>query len=81
MLESSADTSRKSIVRQIKLKKCELFTNSVSFLGHHLSSDGVSVEQDKVKCIRERPLPESVRDILSFVGTCSYYRRFIKSFS
>jgi len=38
-----------------------------TFLGHHLSSDGVSVEQDKVKCIREWPLPKCVRDIQSFV--------------
>jgi len=65
----------------VKLKKCELFQNSVSFLGHRLSSDGLSVEEDKVKCIREWPLPKNVRAIQSFIGTCSYYRKFIKNFS
>jgi len=65
----------------IKLKKCELFKNIVSFLGHNLSSDGISAEEDKVRSIREWPLPKCVRDIQSFIGTCSYYRKFIKDFS
>jgi len=62
----------------IKLKKCELFKNSVAFLGHNLSSDDISVEDDKVRSIREWPLPKCVRVIQSFIGPCSYYIMFIK---
>ena len=65
----------------MKLKKCELFENSVSFLGHLLSSNGLSVEEDKIKCMREWPLPKCVRDVQSFIGTCSYCRNFIKNIS
>ena len=65
----------------VKLKKCELFKHEVSFLGHKLSADGISVEEDKVKAIREWPLPKCVRDIQSFLGAASCYRRFINKFS
>jgi len=65
----------------IKLRKCELFKNSVSFLGHRLSSDGLSVEEAKINAIVEWPRPQCVRDIQSFIGCCSYYRKFIKRFS
>ena len=34
-----------------KLKKCEFWLNSVAFLGHVVSKDGISVDPDKVKAI------------------------------
>jgi len=57
----------------VKLSKCELFKHEVSFLGHKLSGGGISVEEDKVKAIREWPLPKGVRNIQSFLGAASYY--------
>jgi len=41
----------------VKLKKCELFQNNVTFLGHELSAAGLSVEADKMKAIIEWPTP------------------------
>ena len=35
----------------IKLRKCEIFQQEVTFLGHKVSADGLSVEEDKVKAI------------------------------
>ena len=64
----------------IKLKKCELFKEEVSFLGHKVSVNGMSVEEDKIKAIRDWLKPSCVRDIQSFNGTCSYYRKFITNF-
>ena len=42
----------------VKLKKCELFKNEVSFLGHRVSGDGISVEKDKIKVINEWQFPK-----------------------
>ena len=39
----------------VKLKKCEMFVNTCAFLGHRISSDGISVEEDKIKEIKEWP--------------------------
>ena len=58
-----------------------MFCRSVSFLGHRISADGLSMEQDKLQAIFEWPTPKCVKDIQSFLGAASYYRRFIKSFA
>ena len=46
-----------------------------------MSADGVSVYQDKIKCIREWPQPKSATEIRSFLGLAGYYQKFFKGFS
>lgn len=64
-----------------KLPKCQLFQSEVTFLGHVLSKDGLSVESDKIKAMNEWPRPQNRKHILSFLGLCGYYRTFIENFS
>ena len=60
------------------LKKCVLMTNSLLFLGYVVSSEGIKVDEEKVKAIREWPTPKNVSDVRSFHGLATFYRRFIK---
>ena len=62
-------------------KKCQLFSQEVQFLGHRVSSEGVATCEDKVKAVKEWPVPRNIKELKSFLGLASYYRRFIKSFS
>jgi hypothetical protein len=39
------------------------------------------MEMDKVKAIKEWPIPSSVTGVRSFLGLAGYYRRFVKEFS
>lgn len=64
-----------------KESKCELFQTSVEFLGHIIDREGVHMMTDKVKAIKDWPIPKSIEDIRSFLGTIGYYRRFIRMFS
>ena len=66
---------------KISPKKCDFFKDQVVFLGHVVSQDGISTSPDKVSAIKEWPVPKTVTDVRSFLGTCSYYRRFIKWFT
>lgn len=61
--------------------KCEFFRNQVEFLGHVVSADGVAVQQHKVQRVREWPVPQTKRDVKSFLGMTGYYRKFIQSYS
>jgi hypothetical protein len=63
-----------------KLKKCEFWLNSMYFIRHMISSEGVAVEPKKVKAIVEWTRLTSVFEIQNFLGLTSYYRCFIEGF-
>ncbi|CAN4099617.1 unnamed protein product [Withania somnifera] len=64
-----------------KFSKCEFWLEYVTFLGHIVSKDGVSIDPAKIQAIRDWPRPTTIFEIYSFVGPDGYYRRFVEGFS
>ena len=62
-------------------KKCQLFQEQIEYLGHQISAAGISVPKAYTKIVDDWPPPASVKDVRTFLGKVSYYRRFIPSFS
>lgn len=66
---------------KLKPSKCNLFQKSVKFLGHVVSEEGVQTDPDKTEAIKNWPIPTTPKDVRSFLGLCSYYRRFVHGFA
>ncbi|KAJ1038879.1 hypothetical protein NDA10_003520 [Ustilago hordei] len=64
-----------------KLSKCEFHTKTVEFLGYIIKPMGIEMDPEKVRTVKEWPMPESIHDIQRFLGFANFYRRFIAHFA
>lgn len=64
-----------------KLSKCSFDQDSVEFLGHSISSYGISPLPEKVSSVISWPTPTNVKQVQQFIGFTNYYRRFIGNYS
>ena len=62
-------------------KKCSLFRTEVPFLGHLVGRQGVKTDPLKVTAVEGWPAPKNVSELRSFLGLCTYYRRFVAGFA
>ena len=66
---------------KLKPSKCFLLQAQVTFLGHIVSGSGVATDPEKIEAVQNWPRPVNVREVRSFLGLCSYYRRFVQGFA
>ena len=64
-----------------KFSKCEFWLTEVSFLGHILSHNGISVDPSKIKDVVEWVTPTTVKEVRGFLGLAGYYHQFMLDFS
>ncbi len=63
------------------LKKCCFHQDEVRFLGYIVSHQGLQMEEERIKAIRDLPEPQSVHVIQVFLGFANFYQQFIQGFS
>jgi len=66
---------------KLKASKCSFIKREVSFLGFIVSGAGIGTQPKKVKCVVDWPSPSNLHEVRSFLGLCSYYRRFVAGFA
>ncbi|ROT83192.1 transposon Ty3-G gap-Pol polyprotein [Penaeus vannamei] len=57
--------------------KCLFGAASLSFLGHLITSQGITPTQEKVTAIRKFPKPATEKQLRKFLGMFNFYRRFV----
>ncbi|KAI5615887.1 hypothetical protein C0J50_8736 [Silurus asotus] len=65
----------------LNLSKCKFHRPVTHFLGYIISAKGIQMDEEKVKAVREWPVPESIKELQRFLGFANFYRRFIQGYS
>ena len=58
-------------------EKCKFLRDSVEYLGHVISAEGLRQSPRKTKAILEMPAPQDVAQLRSFLGMVQYYAKFL----
>ena len=65
----------------IKLSKCQFCVPEIPCLGDFIGRNGIRMDPDKVKIIKEWHIPKTKRQMESFLGTTIYVSRFCNKYA
>src|SRR5215470_14011201 len=70
-----------NVFRQAKLflnvSKFDLYSQSMDCLGHRIDDHGIHADEEKMQCIRDWRTPQSMNEILRFLGLVQYISHFM----
>ena len=47
----------------------------------YVTADGISTDEGKIQAVKDWPRPYNLYEQCSFLGLCTYYRRFVPNFA
>ena len=65
----------------LKIKKCQFGLAQIKYLGFLIDENGIKIDKKDVEVIDKMQKPETLTELRSFLGACSYFRRFIGKFA
>jgi hypothetical protein len=65
----------------IKSSMCRFAQQSISYLGHVISAQGVSTNPSKVESVLTWPVPQDIKELRSFLRLEGYYRKFVQHYA
>lgn len=65
----------------LNVAKCKFCQKEVRYLGHVVSERGVAMDPEKVAAIINISPPKTVKQLRSYIGMVSWYRKFINNFA
>lgn len=65
----------------INIEKSKFVMREIRYLGYIVGNGCLKTDPDKVRAIKEFPVPATVRQVRRFLGITGWYRRFIANYS
>ena len=66
---------------KLKPRKCELCKPKVKFLGRWVGEEGLQLDEQNIKDVKNWPQPTTTKHVEQFVGLLNYHRSFIKDYA
>ena len=66
---------------RVRKEKCFFMQDSVEYLGHIVSKNGIQMSPKKVEAIVEMPQPKDQKDLRAFLGMVNHYGKFMSNLS
>ncbi|OBZ81104.1 Transposon Ty3-G Gag-Pol polyprotein, partial [Choanephora cucurbitarum] len=66
---------------KLKRAKCTFMASSTTYLGHSLTSEGSTLADYNKEKILGFQRPESAALLRSFLGTCNYFRKYVRGYA
>lgn len=66
---------------KLQISKCSFLRKNTEVLGHILTEEGLKPNMNKVIAIKNLPLPQTEKQLRSFLGASGYYRKFIQGYA
>ena len=63
-----------------KSSKCFFGVQEVEYLGHIVSHEGVKVDANKIKAIKEWKVPTTIKRLEGFLRLIGYYHKFVNNY-
>lgn len=74
-------TRLEDVGMRLKESKCQFLLPSVEYLGYHISGKGIQPTEEKLRAIRDVPIPQDLSQLKSFLGLVNYYGKFLPHLS
>ena len=66
---------------KVKTTKCKIGCDSLMFLGYKISTEGVTIDDSRIKVLQKYPKPTKAKHVKQFIGLAGFYRQFIQNFA
>lgn len=66
---------------KLEITKCSFMKSEVTYLGHRISKEGIATDPNKIAAVRDWPVPQTLKELRSYLGFTSYYRRYVHQYT
>jgi hypothetical protein len=74
-----------SRMKEVQIKcsksKSKMVTTEIEFLGNTISLNRIYPNRNRAKCMREKPRPETLKELQAWLGAANYLRKYIGNYA